>query len=242
MGTEEIWIPLALSALSAGVGVYNQRTTANKQDAALAAQIRNQMATQRKADTQVQQLIGKEKGFTPAPEQAAESQAMNAVRAANAPAATSALDVPGAVSKSYEADRSNAALGITNFGKQQANLMAAMDAPKQARLDFQKNINDYTTGMGMLKRQLQGQDYLSQMKLNSIRPNPWLTGAQGVLQGMASASAAGGWGGGGGGVNTMANDFSGSMPGEWSGNPVDPWSMSGLDKAPFSYMNPPSYP
>src|SRR5262252_3560399 len=138
MGTEEVWVPLALAALSTGAGVYNQRLTSRKQDAALAAQIRNQSALQKQADAKVGTLIGQEKGLTSKPQQAAEEQAMKAVRTANAPNATAALNVAGAVPAAYEKARGNAALGISDYGTREGGLMAAMDAPAQARADFGK--------------------------------------------------------------------------------------------------------
>jgi len=241
MGTEEIWVPLALAALSTGAGVYNQRLTSRKQDAALAAQIRNQGAKQKEADVKVGQLIGQEKALTPKPQQAAEEQAMAAVRSANAPSATAALNVPGAVSKAYEGAKGNAALGISDYGNTMGDLMARTDAPRQARLDFAKNLGDYSTGIGQISRAARGQQFLDQMRLNAIRANPWLTATQQIAGAAASSyGGGGGWGSmlGGGTGGAAANDFSGAMPGEWSGNPVDPWSMSGLDKANYSYMRP----
>lgn len=238
MGTEEIWVPLALTALSAGAGVYNANQTARKQDNTLAAQIRQHSALQREADQNVQKLIGKERALSSVPQQQAEANAMSAVRAANADRATAGLNVPGAVPKAYEAAKGNAALGITDYGERIGNLLSRMDAPQQARLDFTKNLHDYGSDISQLQRRLQGQDYLSMMKLNAIRPNPWITGLQGLASGAASAYA----GGGGGSYGTAAAERAPNLANDLP----DPWSSSGgLDeilglrrKPAYSYLDP----
>jgi len=186
-------VPLLLSAVSTGAAVYNQNQTAKKQDNVLAQQIRNQSATQQKANAKTSEFINGQAKQDDTAQKAQAQQKFQAQLAANAPQATAALKTPGAVSQAYQQAGANAAQGIAGYGSQQGDLLSSIAAPLQQRRDNQKNIDDYGIEIGNLKHQLGNDDFLSSLKLQGIRPNPWI-GAAGSLAG----GAAGAYGGGNG--------------------------------------------
>lgn len=192
MGTEAVWIPLVMAALGTGVSVYNQNQTAKKQDNTLAQQIRDQQAIQQKANSRTSQLINQQSQQTDQPQkQASQAQFANQL-AANQPEALNPLKSVGAVSDAYKSAGANAAQGITSYGNNQADLLSSIAAPGQQRRENQKNLDDYSTDIGNLKTQLGGQDFLSQLKLQGIRQNPYLSAASGLLGAGAGAMSSGG--------------------------------------------------
>ena len=197
MGTEEIWIPLALAAVSGTAAYVNQRNVAHQQDQTLAAQLRAQAAKQQQADAQTSQLINKEAQSTDTQDKAKAQLAYNTAIAQKAPQATTALAAPNSASKAYAADKLNAALGVSDYGNQQADWLSSIQAPEmQRQRDQIENIDPYRTNIGLIARANAGDNFLSNLKLNSIKPNPWLSLVQGVSGGAAGAMAKGGFGSG----------------------------------------------
>jgi len=194
MGSEAIWVPLALSALGAGASYYNTQQTAKKQDNALAQQIRNQQNLQHQADARTAQMIQQQGQQTDTKEKAAGLAANQAVLQANAGQAQKVFQVPGAVSQAYQTAGANAAQGITNFGNQQADLQSSINAPSQQRQNNRVNIDNYGNDLGLIARKASGQNFLDQLKLQSVRRNPWIDVGSGLLNGAAGAyGGSGGW-------------------------------------------------
>jgi len=184
-------IPLAISAIGTGASIYNERQTAKKQDNVLAQQIRNQSATQKQANSRTSQLINDQAKQDDTVQKAQAQQKFQQQLAANAPQATAALKVPGAVSQAYQQAGANAAQGVTSYGANQGDLLSSMFAPIQQRRDNQKNLDDYGIDISNLKHNLNSDDFLSGLKLQAIRPNPWI-GAASSLAGAAAGSYGGG--------------------------------------------------
>jgi hypothetical protein len=192
MGTGAEWLPWVAAALTAtgtGVSIYNQNQTAKKQDQTLANQIRMQQGLQQKANARTAQLINNQAQQTDQPQKQASQQLFTQQLAANNPQALNPLKSVGAAGQAYQASGANAAQGITGYGKSQADTLSSIIAPTQQRRDNQKNLDDYSTDIGNLRTQLQGNDFLSQLKLNAIKPNPWLGALSGIATGVGGSMA-----------------------------------------------------
>lgn len=207
------WVAVAIAVGTAVVGGYEQHQVAKKQDNQLAAQLRQQYATKQKAAQRTSQLIQNQAGQTDKPQETAAAKQYQTALSANQTQAQAPLATVGAVSDAYKKAGSDAALGISNYGTQRGNLTAAIDAPGQQRQDNRKNLDDYQLDLNNLNRGQQGQDFLSSLKLNSIRANPWiglLTSAGRAYAGAKLGSA------------NSGSAFSGANAGGSAG--FDPWS------------------
>lgn len=122
------WITGALLLASAGAQQYNTAQVAEEQDDALAARLRRDAAHQRAADELTSKLIGKT-ARSDAEDEKAQSmgQFRQALRASRA-SATTPLGVAGNASDAYEEDATDAAMGISQYGEDQAGMLASMAA------------------------------------------------------------------------------------------------------------------
>jgi hypothetical protein len=189
MGTEAVWVPLALAAVGAGTSYYNTQQTAKRQDNSLADQIRQQSARQREADTQVNDLVQKRAGSDAAGERAQTLGGyLDQVRAATG-ASTSGLGQVGRTSDAYQQSANDAALGVADYGQKTAQLMSRIDAPAQQRQREALENAQFQTDLGLIKRNASGDDYLARLRLQNIRANPWLTATSQLAGGAASAAA-----------------------------------------------------
>lgn len=198
MGTEAIWIPLLLSAASAGTSYINSRNTANKQDNELAAQLRGDAAHQRDADAKTHELLNKTAASTDEPyKQKSLAQHIQQIQSAT-PMATAGLNQAGNVSSAYKKSGADAALGIGNYGTNFADNVASIDAPSQQRTQEGIDSLRTSTDLGGIKRFTEGDQRVSNMRLAAIHANPWLSALSSAL---GAASSISGIGGGGGGAN-----------------------------------------
>lgn len=190
-------IPLVVAAVGTTATVINQRNVAHQQDQALAAQIRAQQAKQQQADARTAQLINKEATSTDTQDKAKSLAAYSTELAKKAPEATTALGAPSAASRAYAQQKSDAALGVADYGGQQADWLSSIQAPQlQRQRDIIQNIDPYKTDIGLISRANAGDNFLANLKLNNIRANPWLSLASGIAGGAANAMAKGGYGAG----------------------------------------------
>jgi hypothetical protein len=214
MGTEAAWIPLVLSlagtAVGAGATIYNQRQTAKQQDNVLAAQLRSEAAKQREADAQTQNLINNVKNSSSADEKAGSLGQFTQAIQANRANAERPLQTQGAVSAAYKKAGSDAALGMATKATGLADLVSSIDAPFQQRQNDRKILDDYDQNIGLIERRNSGDDFLTQLKLRRIRPNPWVS-AVGDFASGAAKGYGGGYGAGstdqmaGGGMNLVSD-------------------------------------
>lgn len=214
------WVAVGTAVLAATATYANNRQVARRQDNELARQLRQQYGLQQQQNQQTQQLIQKTAQSSP---DAAKSnlldQFMAKLRAEN-PNAVRPLAQVGNVSGAYTKAANDAALGISNYGASNAGLLSAIDAPSLQRQAEAANLSRYGSDLNEIKRRSAADQFLSQMRLQAIRPNPWLTAvADGArAYGMARASGAGGGGGGSGQMNgtgdiyDAGNGFRVNMP------------------------------
>lgn len=190
MGVAAPFIPYIAAAAAAGAQYYNTRQTGKRQDEALAAGIRQQSKTQRKADERVQQTIGEIAGSSPADATAAAREGyQQAVRGTDQMAASG--QALSGLSEAY--DQAARAANTTAAGRTGAvaDLLSRIDAPLQQRQSEGFRVGDLGTDLSILKRTSQGQDFLSRLKAQGVRRNPWIDAFSAGLQGYASAGAGG---------------------------------------------------
>jgi len=187
-------IPYLLAAASAGVQYQTQRNAAKKQDATLAQQIRQNAGRQKEAsaaiDAAMQQRASEDAGET---RKATTDQYLQQVRAAQGQA-TSGLNQGGALSDAFRQSAQDAALGIGEHGERTAELMGRIDAPALQRQREGQQTGQLGIELNDLAQQGRGQDFLHQLRLARIQPNPWgqLTAAGlGIAAGYGQQS---GWG------------------------------------------------
>ncbi len=208
MGTEAVWVPLVMAAVATGASVYNTRQTERRQDNALAQQIRNQSSRQRDADAKAAELIRREAGSSDADErQTALGKFTEQIQRARGNAERP-LQTVGAVSDAYKKAGSDAALGMTSTATNFADLVSRIDAPMQQRQNDALARGRYGTDIDMIRRFASGDDYLDQLRLRSIRRNPWIDAGASMLNGYAGA-----YGGGGGATSSSAGNTMGTVVG-----------------------------
>ncbi|KRG39092.1 hypothetical protein ARC78_14835, partial [Stenotrophomonas pictorum JCM 9942] len=175
MGTESIWIPMVMAGLSAGVNYNEQRKTAKRQDNILAGQIQQNSVRQAEADRAVGDAL-RDRSLSSAEQERASTgnQYLDQVRAAQA-SATQGLGQAGAVSNAYRQAANDAALGVGDYAAKTAGLMARIDAPTQQRQREAVASEQLRTDLGLIGRKSSGDDFISQLKLRNVRPNPWVS-------------------------------------------------------------------
>lgn len=189
-------IPLALALGSAGVSAYNTRRTEKKKDRATAEKIRTQGRKQQEADARVNATLDKMAGSNPAGDrQAALSEYVAQVQANRGTAGAIGAQ-GGRVSGAYADAAADAALGVNAATAEQAGLMATQDGATRMRQREGSEQAGLGTDIGMIRREADGLAYLDDMRINSIRRNPWLDAASAVLGGMSSAGVGAGIGAG----------------------------------------------
>lgn len=186
MGTESVWVPLVVAAVSAGAQYYNTQQTAHRQDNALAQQIRDQAAQQREADARVTKTVQDTAASNPdAARASALDQYVTQLKRHQA-AADGNLAMPVGGSDAFKADAAKAAMGVQDYGTKFADLMSRIDAPALQRQQEAFNFGDLGTDLTNIKRNAAGQDFLDELRLRSIRRNPWVDMAS--QMGMAYAT------------------------------------------------------
>jgi hypothetical protein len=194
MGTEAIWIPLAVSAISAGAAAKNQHDTLQRQDNEAAAGIAAQAGRQRQADARVSQEVQALEASSPEAERArATNDFLGQLRQARG-AQYNANGV-GASSDEFAKDTAAGAGKVVDFGKASADRMARISAPGRQRVNEQVSFGRAAGDVNQIARGAQGDAFLTQLRMRGIQANPWIGAAsqlgQGVASGMAQSSGYG---------------------------------------------------
>lgn len=188
------WTAAAIAALAAGIQYQNTVTTAKKQDNSLASELRQQGLLQQQAQKQTGDLIQKTAASNDTGAKASVlDQFLSQMQTKQQQGGTKAgLNQVGAVSGAYAKAANDAASGISTYGDQEAGLLSSIDAPSIQRQNEAADLSRYGSGIGAIKQQSSALNFLEQMKLKGIAPNPWLTAASTALNSYASSTAGGG--------------------------------------------------
>lgn len=187
MGTEAAWVPLVVGALSAGASAYNTREVAKDQDQAAAAGIKLQAQHQREADDRVSQEVSAMEQSSP---EASRKQATDAflgqLRRTRGQAVAGG---PAGASDRYQQDLQTASGDVQNFGTQVAGTLARINAPALQRQGEAQGFARLSTDLGTIGRNAGGDAFLNQLRLNSIRRNPWIDAGAEIGTGVAGGMA-----------------------------------------------------
>jgi hypothetical protein len=187
-------IPFILSAVSAGASMYNNQQVARKQDDELSRRLTMQSQRQGDADQAVAEALRARSDSTAAQDrQQAGGQYLDQVRAAQANA-TRGLGQVGAVSNAYQQQANDAALGVSDYSQQTADLMARIDAPSLQRQREARNDSRLALDLDQISRRSRTDDYLSQLRMQMIRPNAALELGSAALGAGAGFASNAGWG------------------------------------------------
>ncbi len=167
------WLPVALALGSAGLSWWNQEQLAEKQDRQAARTITNQAAEQRKADAKLADLV-KNLGASNQEDERAQQQQSYLDTLRLGAASSGVQPVMGNVSDAYRAGTAAANEDVASFGADRAGLLARMDAPQLQRMNEGILFSNAVTDLGQIKRGASGQAYLDDLRLKSMRANPWV--------------------------------------------------------------------
>lgn len=184
------WVAVAVSLLAAGASAYNTNRTAKKQDQANAEGMRRQAETQRMANARLNKTLTDAKASSPeATRKTAQDQYLAAIQQKLGQA--NANLKPLGVSSAYDADASAASaknLGETNA---LAGLMSRMDAPALQRQAEQFSYGNLGMDLDRYAGNVQGDNFLTGLRVGGIRRNPYIDAAAAAAQGWASGRGAG---------------------------------------------------
>lgn len=197
MGTEAVWIPLALAAAGAGASYVNTRNVNKQQDRTLADQIRQSGRRQQEATNEVNKTIDQTASSNPAGDKAAALKQYIQQLVTQQPQANTSFEALSGASGAYQGDATDASLGSQRYGNELAGLMSRIDAPQQQRRREGNMQQDLATAVDRIKRFNEGDTFISKLKLDGIRRNPLLDAFASTAMGAASGMA-----GGAGGVTT----------------------------------------
>lgn len=213
MGTEAFWVPVALTALSAGGEYANQSNAQHRQDDATLKGLHDQEELQSAATSKASALTRQIAQSTP---QKAQGQLTgdyvnqlrrNAAGSKGDPttkgkttfgASTSALAPVAGGSSRYNADTGASQQEVANYGDTYASDAAAIDAAVAQRRGESAGMQDLGTQLNTLGAQSQATSFIDQLRAKVAgQANPWLTLGSGMLSAGAtgySGSGAGKYG------------------------------------------------
>lgn len=180
----EIIVPLAIAAASSGAQIYNTRRTEGRQDRALAASIQNQARKQQQIDQRTSQEVAQLEQSRSADEAASARQSYGDQLRRNV-AAMGVGTTPGIGSAAFQGDAVQRTQGVQDYAGATADLLSRIDAPGMQRQGEGFGFQRLATDNALSGREAAGQAYLDELRLRSIRRNPWIDAASQI--GMAYA-------------------------------------------------------
>jgi hypothetical protein len=191
MGTEAFWVPAVIAAAGAGVQAKSQDDMLERQDNQAAEGIRQQGARQKQADDRIAQEITGLENSTPEDSQAQATDAfMSQLKRTRAQARGEG--VTGATSSAYAADSARAADDVDKYGANRAGVLGRINAPGLQRTAEGVSMSRAGSDIGAIARNANGDNFLNQLRLNSVRANPWMQAGGQVLTGVGTGMAANG--------------------------------------------------
>lgn len=180
-------LALAAAAGSAGLNYANTTSTANRQDRELAANIRGQAKAQRDTDAKVNAEVDKLATSTSADEKAARMAEYFTTLTQgrkNIESGLSGTEGGAAFSEAAAGARGD----VEGYGRDTGRMLAGIDAASLQRMGEGFGYGNLGTEVDIARRRSQGNDFLSQLRLNGIRRNPWMDAGSSLLSGVAGAA------------------------------------------------------
>lgn len=195
---------LALGAIAASTAAtaYNTNKTAKRQDNQLADSIRSQSKLQKEQNQRVNDEVAKVGNSTMEDSRQKRMGDFLAQLGRNRQSITSGL-TPTIGSDAFKADSATAATGALDNAGNIAGLLSRIDAPGMQRQAEGVGYGHLATDTDLLKRRSQGQQFIDDIRLKSIRRNGGLDFAANLLGAFGTAGI--GAGGATGGLAGTAN-------------------------------------
>lgn len=167
------WIALGISLLGVAANQYNTQQTAKKQDRALAAQITQQGQKQQQASAKIAEALASQAQSDAIDEQAQSQESyLDTLRQGQQGGGFN--DGPGGFSDEYRRGTAQAGQELGEYGSGRAQLLSRIDAPRLQRQNEGVVFDTLGNDLRMIGREASGDAYLSQLRYNSIRRDPWL--------------------------------------------------------------------
>lgn len=206
-------IPLIATAIGTGVQAYQTQKVARQQDRALADQIQRQARTQSEADALVRNIVSETEQSRPQESaQDALSQYLDVARRTQGQALGSLGGVGG---DRFSQDVADATAGLSEYTGRTADIFSRIDAPARQREAEARRFGRLGTDIGTLMDRSAGDRYLGDIRMRSIRRNPWLDALGQAAQGYGMSAASGGVGSTGSGMTEWGSFGPGSSA--WRG-------------------------
>jgi hypothetical protein len=190
-------IALGLAALSAGASAYNTNQVAKGQDRQAAAGIAKQAENQRAVNERINKTLQFEKAKNPDEvKNVVTDQFLDRLRAKRAQALTSVDG--GGLSSAYDKAVAAAGSGVTSDAATTAGQLAGIDAPLLQRQQEGQRYGDLGMDLDVFGRNVQGDQFLNNLRMRGIRRNPWIDAGAAALGGASSGMMAGAGGASGG--------------------------------------------
>ena len=208
MGTEAFWIPAAIAAVGAGAGAYADNRAAKRAEDISQRGIQKQSLRQREADQRVNDsLSGLEASSPDAARQESLDGFLKMLRA-NKGQAGGASTVGG---DRFKEDTNAASAAIKNYGGQRADNLSRITAPGTQRVNENVAVNRTNSDIEGIARNARADAWLNQLKLQSVRADPWIKAGGQFMTGLGAGMAGAGWGTGASSVAGNASKFAGVM-------------------------------
>ncbi len=186
---------LILSAAGGGAKFVNNQAALKRQDRQAAEGIRRQGRIQRNAN----QKVGAQIEDIAASDGTAERTEsldgfINALRAAD-DSTTGALPNISGANQRFAENVSAGKAAINKSSGERAGRLSRIDAPRFQRINEQGRVGRTASDLGEDSRRSRAEDFLTQLRIASERPNEFINALGSVAQGAGSALTLGGGGG-----------------------------------------------
>jgi len=186
-------LPYILAAAGTGLTAVVQDNARKKQDRALFNNLQEQGRYQREADSAINTKLHDLQNSTPEEERAQAADAfLSQLRLSRRQGEAS--EAPGYGSQRYQDDKAAAGQQVVNFGNHAANVLARITAPTLQRENEGVASNRLRRNLSTIGRNAAGSDFLNQLRLKRIKPDPWAMAAGQGLTSAGMAMAANGFG------------------------------------------------
>lgn len=200
------WVNVGIALATLAVGAYQQDRVADRQDDQAAAAIRTQSMLQRKADAKVNEQVQNLESSTAEDERAQRMDSYMDTMRANRGKLQAGL-TPTFGSEAFRQDAANDVADVQQYAADTAGLMSRIDAAGMQRQGEAFGYGKLATDIGLIGRQSAGEDFMSRLRMSTIRRNPWIDAA--VQAGGAYANSKAGSASGASGAARGGNPYSG---------------------------------
>jgi len=188
MGTEAAWVPLVISAIGAGASAYNQHNVAKQQKEEATNLMVGQQKKQKIADERINQELTDLSSSNPEAERQKALDGFLSMLRANSSQATGG-ESPVTGSARFATDSAASKGAIQDYGTGRADTLSRIVAPTRQRTNEAVNVGRMQDDVSGVARDANAERFLSELRMQSIRPNEWIDAGAGILKGAGAGMA-----------------------------------------------------